>query len=111
MWKQGASAPVHNGYHNAVLYEGKIYIGGGNEHGLTKPSHRIDIYDPKENCWSSSPINVPNHWFAMTVLNNQLMIIGGKDRYGHVTDRVFILGSNNQLRFYTTMITPRCLFK
>ena len=45
----------------------------------------------------------------MTVLNNQLMIIGGKNTYGHVTDRVFILGSNNQLRFYTTMITPRCL--
>ena len=46
-WKQGASAPVHNGYHNAVLYEGKIYIGGGNEHGLTKLPHRIVIYDPK----------------------------------------------------------------
>ena len=45
----------------------------------------------------------------MTVLNNQLMIIAGKDRCGKVTDRVFIIDNNNQLRFYTTMITPRCL--
>jgi len=108
-WKQGASAPVRNGYHNSVLHEGKIYIGGGNEHGLTKPSHMIDIYDPKENCWNPSPINVPYHWFAMTTFNNQLVVVGGKDRSGHVTDRVFILDSNNQLKSYTNMIAPRYL--
>ena len=109
IWKEGASAPVCSGYHNTILYEGKIYIGGGNDCGLTKPSHRIDIYDPKENCWSPSPINVPYHWFAMTIFNNKLMIVGGKDRCSHVTNRVFLLDNNNQLKYYTKMITPRCL--
>ena len=108
-WKEGASAPVCSGYHNAILYKGKIYIGGGNDCGLTKPSHRIDIYDPKENCWSPSPINVPYHWFAMTFFDSQLMIVGGKDRCSYVTNRIFLLDNNNQLKYYTKMITPRCL--
>jgi len=108
-WKQGASAPVRNGYHNAILFEGKIYIGGGNDHGLIKPSHRIHIYDPSNDCWSHSPISVPYHWFAMAILNNQLVIAGGKDRCNHVTSTIFLLDNSNQLKCYTKMNTPRCL--
>ncbi|XP_065913992.1 uncharacterized protein [Dysidea avara] len=107
-WEQGASAPVRIGYHNTVLYKGKIYIGGGNEPG-SKPSHRIDVYHPTENYWSPSPINVPYHWFAMTILNSQLILAGGEDRSSNITNRVFLLNSSNQLIDYSKMITSRCL--
>jgi len=107
-WEQGASAPVRNGYHNTVLYKGKIYIGGGNEPG-SKPSHRIDVYHPNDNCWSPTPINVLYHWFAMTLFNNQLILAGGEDRSSNITNRVFLLDSRNQLKDYSKMITSRCL--
>lgn len=91
-----------------MLYEGKIYIGGGNEPG-SKPSHRIDVYHPTENYWSPSAIIVPYHWFAMTILNSQLLLAGGEDRSSNITNKVFLLDSSNQLKDYTKMITSRCL--
>jgi len=91
-----------------VVYKGKIYIGGGNEPG-SKPSHRIDVYHPTENYWSPSSINVPYHWFAMTILNSELLLAGGEDRSSNITNKVFLLDSSNQLKDYTMMITSRCL--
>jgi len=90
-----------------VLLDGKVYIGGGSEAGRI-PSYRIDVYTPASNSWSSSPIITPCYYFAMTTLNEQLIIAGGKDRSNKMlTNKIFSL-NGSQLKEYTMMITPRC---
>ena len=93
-------------YHTAVFCDGKVYIGGGNEHrvGLTHGagSYKIDIYSPSNNSWSFSPINTSYCWFTMTTLNNQLITAGGYE----VTNKIFSLNGDH-LKEFTRMITPR----
>ena len=82
-------------------------MGGGNEDEL-KPSYRIDVYDPTKNLWSPSPIITPSYWFAMTTLNDRLVIAGGKSRCSEVTNEVFSLDDNRLiLTEYTRMVTPK----
>jgi len=100
-WQEGAPAPVTDAYHNAVLHDGKVYIGG---HGS---SYAINIYTPDTNPWSPSPISSPYKHFAMTTLNNQLITAGGVDSSNKVTNKIFLL-DGNKLKEYTRMITPRC---
>jgi len=104
-WQDGAPAPVKGTLHTAVLCDGKVYIGGGNETGWT-PSYRIDVYTPANNSWSPSPITTTYYWFAMTTLNNQLITAGGRDRSDKVTNKIFSLDGDH-LKEYTRMITPR----
>ena len=52
--------------HTAVLLEGKVYIGGGNE-GPSSPSYRVD----------PSSITTAYCDFAMTSLNEHLIVAGG----------------------------------
>ena len=101
-WQDGAPAPVKDGYHTAVLCDGKVYIGGG----YGSPN-KIDIYTPASNLWSSSSINTPYKCFAITTLNNQLITAGGKDISNKVTNKVFSLVGDH-LKEFTTMITLRC---
>ena len=110
-WQDGAPAPVGRVDHTAALSGGKVYIGGGDEGGVSKfsrrtVSYRIDIYSPTNNSWSPSPIDTSYHWFAMTTLNNQLITAGGLDRSHEVTNKIFSLDSDH-LKEYTRMITPR----
>jgi len=97
-WQEGASAPVKDAYHTAVLHDGKVYIGGS--------YYTINIYTPANNSWSRSPISNPYGCFAMTTLNNQLITAGGKDSSNKVTNKIFSL-DGNKLKEYTRMITPR----
>ena len=106
MWKEGAIVPVKGVSHTAVLHEGKVYKGGGNEPGFTA-SHRIDIYTLSNDSWSPSPINAPYNHFAMITLGNQLITVGGINKRYIVTNKILSL-DGNQLKEYTRMITPRC---
>ena len=105
-WQHGAPTPVKRVYHTGVLCDGKVYIGGGTDN--TGLSYRIDEYSPVNNSWSPSPINTTYGFFAMTTLNNQLIIAGGKDRSRQVTNKIFSLDGDH-LKEYTRMITPRYL--
>jgi len=97
---------VKGAYHTAVLCDGKVYIGGGNNSGVLGSSYRIDVYTPANNSWSPSPINTTCYYFAMTTLNNQLITAGGMDRSNKVTNKIFSLDGDH-LKEYTRMITPR----
>ena len=105
-WKEGAPAPIPYTNHTAILLEGKVYIGGGNE-GTGTPSYRIDVYNPADNSWSPTPIITPYCNFAMTTLNKRLIIAGGQDKRHKVTSMVFSL--DGDLKKYTKMVTPRGL--
>jgi len=94
----------------AVLCDGKVYIGGGNEGSMGSScgtgSYRIDIYCPTNNSWSPFPINSSYCYYAMTTLNNQLITVGGKDKNRKVTNKIFSLDGDH-LKEYTRMIMPR----
>ena len=103
-WKEGAPAPVGRHAHTAVWLNGLVYVGGGNETGY-RPSYIINCYDPVNNSWSSL-INTPYCFFAMTKLNNKLLIAGGMDRSYNVTNQILTMDAD-QLKNYTKMTTAR----
>ena len=90
--------------HIAVWLNGIMYVGSGLETGWKK-SFIINCYDSVNNSWSS-PINTPYYQFAMTALNNKLLIAGGKDKSDMGTNQILTMGAG-QLKNYTKMITAR----
>ena len=66
-------------YPNIVVLKGKVYIGGG-----TSLSGREDqimmVYDIGSDQWNTLP-PYQFSWFAMTALNDQLMLVGGMDKH------------------------------
>ena len=90
--------------HTAVWLNGLVYVGGGIETRFD-PSYIINCYDPVNNSWSS-PINTPYCVFAMTTLNNKLLIAGGVDKSHKRTNQILIMDAG-QLKNYTKMITAR----
>jgi len=91
--------------HTAVWLNGLVYVGGGSETGW-RPSYTIHCYDLVNNSWSSSSINTPYCLFAMTTLNNNLLIAGGEDKYISITNQILTMDAG-QFNYYTKMTTAR----
>ena len=109
-WVEGTPAPVGRVGHTAVWLNGLVYVGGASEsRHMTKtvPSYTIDCYDPVRNLWGSH-IESPYSYFAMTVLNGNLLIAGGKDKDGKKTNQILIVNAG-QLKKYTKMLRARTL--
>ena len=104
-WEEGAPAPVGRHRHTAVWLNGLIYVGGGYESGVFKPSYIINCYDPANNSWSS-PINTSYSHFAMTAFNNKLTTAGGRDKSGKRTNQILAVDAG-QLKNYTKMVIAR----
>ena len=96
--------PVGRYGHTAVWLNELVYVGGGDESGISNPSYIINCYDPVNNSWSS-PINTPFCHFAMTTLNNRLLI-AGEDELCKKTNQILII-DGGQLKNYTKMIVTR----
>ena len=103
-WEEGAPTPVGCASHTAVWLNGLVYVGGGVE-TRWKSSYTINCYDPVNNSWNS-PINTPYCSFAMTSLNNKLLIAGGQDKSNKRTNQILTMAAG-QLKNYTKMITAR----
>ena len=103
-WDEGSPVPVACKGHTAVWLNGLVYVGGGYTFE-SKESYIINCYDPFNNVWSF-PINTPYHHFAMTTLNNKLLIAGGMDVKDKNTGQILTMRAG-QLSNYTKMITPR----
>ena len=93
--------------HTAVWLNGLVYVGGGFDAGKVGESFTINCYDPVKKSWSS-PINTPYYYFAMTKLNNKLLIVGGEDKSDKVTNQILAM-DDSQLKNYTKMTTERSL--
>ena len=102
-WEEGAPAPVKCTDHTAVWLNRLVYVGGGYEAGVG--AYTINCYDPVRNSWSS-PINTPYCLFAMTKLNNKLLIAGGRDKSYKVTNQLLTM-DDGQLKNYTKMTIAR----
>jgi len=90
--------------HSAVWLNGLVYVGGGIETG--GDSYTINCYNPVNNSWNSTPINTPYCCFAMTTLNNNLLIAGGGDKDDKITNQILTMDAG-QLKKYTKMTTAR----
>lgn len=81
-WRHGPDMPVAMaGPVQAVLIQGKVYVGGGS----TAISGHYDCivmkYDTDSEEWETLPLYKASH-FGMTALNDQLVLIGGNEEGG-----------------------------
>ena len=84
--------PVGIHYHpQAVILRGKVYLGGGK----SERSNQVFVYEPKQELWAALP---PYKYvlFTMTVMNNQLVLVGGEDT--HTKKKTNSLGVWNKKR-------------
>ena len=101
-WEEGAPLPHASAAHTAILFNGAIYVGGGICDDKDA-DYNINIYHPDTNKWDD-PIVTPHTLFAMTVLVDKLIIVGGIST--DVTNKLLVL-ENGQWKDYTEMPTAR----
>ena len=69
-------------YPQVIVVKGKVFFKGAHLHpdrnSESNEDHRtVLVYDPQADNWSELPPYTFS-WFAMTVLNDQLMVVGGQ---------------------------------
>jgi len=74
--------------------------------GVWKDCYRLDIYNVYANRWDPSPIITPHCWFAMTVLDDKLIIAGGETRSDEPTNKILVL-DEGKWKDYSEMPTAR----
>ena len=104
-WEEGAPAPVDSEFHTAVLYNGVIYVGGGvcDDHDNL---FKINVYHPDTNQWDDG-VNAPHAAFAMTVLVDKLIIVGGLVRASVKPTNKLLTLQDGQWEDYSQMPTGR----
>ena len=79
-WRRGPDMPfVMTGYIQSVRVQGTVYVGGGGAGHDGENRFVIMAYDISSSTWSTLP---PYRlWqFAMTVIHNELVLVGGENR-------------------------------
>ena len=107
-WEAGVPVPVASAGLTAVLYNRAVYVGGGTRPGYYN-CKKISIYHPDTKKWDDNALITPHLYFAMTVLVDKLIIIGGrvKGGYREVTNKLLTL-QGGQWEDYSQMPTARC---
>ena len=110
-WKELAPLPVGCDAHSAVLLGGNVYVGGGCEGRSildSKQSYRLDVYNLTTNQWSSSPITTPYCAFAMTVLDDKLITVGGETKNDTDVKDILVLDAGQWKDYCNTELpSPR----
>ena len=74
-WKRVENMPYSMTYYpEAVVIEGKVYVGGGSISGSS--AEIVTVYDVEKDEWSLLP-PYQYYWFGMTTINSQLVLVGG----------------------------------
>ena len=104
-WEEGAPAPVATASHTAVLFNGAVYVGGG-ACGDTDDNHKINIYHPDTNKWDDA-IDTPHAFFAMTVLVDKLIVVGGIVEISSKETNKLLTLQSGKWKDYSQMPTAR----
>ena len=93
-WRRGPDMPFGmSGYIQSVVVEGTVYVGGGDAGLGSDNSYIVMTYDISTGKWATLPPY--RTWgFAMTAINNQLVLVGGKS--GHRMSKVGVLNVDNK---------------
>ena len=110
-WEELAPLPVGRSGHTVVLLDGSVYVGGGLEGSTSNKqySYRLDVYNLTTNQWSPSPITTPYCAFAMTVLDDKLVVAGGatKNYECHEAVKKVLVLNAGQWKDYSKIPTAR----
>ena len=108
-WTRGPDMPFGmTNYIQSVTIQDTVYVGGGLA-GLTSPINYIVMtYNTRSCKWHQLPPYTAQY-FAMVVINNQLVLIGGYDSNSHPTSLLgrWDTGSSQWTRPYAAMPTAR----
>ena len=89
-WNKTVEMPSGVFIAHAVEVGGKVYIGGGVAEG---GDYKVLEYTIQGGQWRE--IETPVRVFGMAVVNDQIIIIGGRDGKGVITDQVWVLESDS----------------
>ena len=93
-WRCGSDMPfVMSSNVQSVVVQGTVYVGGGYSRGIDN-SYIIMAYDITSGKWTTLP-PYRTYCFTMTAINNQLVLVGGKDR-GRATKVLGVWGADNK---------------
>ena len=81
-WRCGPDMPFGVGdYLRSVVVEGTVYVGGGGRHSASDNDYIVMTYDISRGEWATLP-PYRTRGFAMTSINNQLVLVGGEEHGG-----------------------------
>ena len=108
-WRRGPDMPfVMSGYVQSVVVEGTVYVGGGDAGYGSDNDYIVMTYDISTGKWATLP-PYRARAFAMTAINNQLVLVGGKEQdYNQI--KVLGVWDSNIKQWthpYTEMLTAR----
>lgn len=90
-WKNEIKMPSGVSHAQAVVISGKLYVGGGwNQCG----DFKLLEYSTSEKQWRE--FETPLRFFGMAESNNQLIICGGEDGKGQVTNQMWVLDDSSE---------------
>ena len=92
-----------------MLLGGSVYVGGGVEGTSISDyqySYTLDVYNLANNQWNPSPITTPYDSFAITALDDKLVIAGGKTRSRVLSKKVIVLNTRQWVD-YSELPTAR----
>ena len=97
-WKRGKDMPFMMSYYPdiAVLKE-IVYVGGGGLPivNMGTETHTVMMYDIQRDNWKMLP-PYSFYWFSLTVLNDQLVLVGGVDEDDERTNKLGVLDDKAQ---------------
>ena len=105
-WRCGPDIPYSmSGHIQSVEVDGTVYVGGGHA-DKDEDSYIVMAYDIQSCKWHTLPrYNARN--FAMTTINNKLILVGGCCNYCVNLLLVWKADSNQWTRPFPAMPTPR----
>ena len=109
-WTRGPDMPFGmSTYIQSVTIQDTVYVGGGDA-GMGSPNNNYIVmtYNTRSCKWHQLP-PFTACYFAMVVINNQLVLVGGKDSNNHPTNLLGMwdTGSSQWTRPYASMPTAR----
>ena len=91
------------GYPTVAVLKEKVYIGGGWA-SSDREEQTVIVYDPKQDSYDTLPPYTCK-WFSMAVVNNQLVLVGGRDvQTMKVTNKLGVW--NEQSKRWTHPLPP-----
>ncbi len=93
-WRQGRDLLLGTNQACAVVLNGKVYIGGGLT-GRDEDEYIIEVYTPESDGWSRLP-ECGVKWFALAIVNQQLVLVGGFSRDNRDQSTILVWDSTSQ---------------
>ena len=108
-WTRGPDMPFGMSYYiQSVTIQETVYVGGGNAGWKSPNNYIVMVYNTRSCKWHQLPPYTAEY-FVMVVINNQLVLVGGKDSAYHATNLLGMwdTGSNQWTHPYAPMPTAR----